>query len=102
MAREVFLDRGEGRTGVAPKAGLATADRSSCAAASTWEPASCMLVARRDAIRLSPAASVGGVHDFGPSVRQYRSAFEEAGLGRVGRPPDAVARRIRHQYKQRL
>ena len=54
-----------------------------------------MLVARLDAIRLAPAASVGGVHDFGPSVRQYRSAFEEAGLGRVGDPPDAVARRIK-------
>ena len=54
-----------------------------------------MLVARLDAIRLAPAASVGGVHDFGPSVRQYRSAFEKAGLGRVGDPPDAVARRIK-------
>jgi eukaryotic-like serine/threonine-protein kinase len=54
-----------------------------------------MLVARLDAIRLAPAVSVGGVHDFGPSVRQYRSAFEEAGLGRVGDPPDAVARRIK-------
>jgi tetratricopeptide (TPR) repeat protein/tRNA A-37 threonylcarbamoyl transferase component Bud32 len=52
------------------------------------------LVAQLDAIRLAPAASAGGVHDFGPSVRQYQSAFEEAGLGKVGDPPDAVARRI--------
>ncbi|WP_165227046.1 protein kinase domain-containing protein [Aquisphaera insulae] len=53
------------------------------------------LVSRLDAIRLNRVHTVGGVFNTLPSVREYRSAFEEAGLGSPGERPEVVAGRVR-------
>ncbi len=52
------------------------------------------LVARLDAVRLERSALVRGKMDYAGADRGYAAAFTEAGLGRVGDDPAAVARRV--------
>jgi tetratricopeptide (TPR) repeat protein len=52
------------------------------------------LVARLDGVRLRKATIVEGRPDFPGADRGYAAALAEAGMGRVGDDPDAVARRL--------
>src|SRR5262249_51232821 len=53
------------------------------------------LVARLDRIRLEKSILVEGKYDWTKADPEYAQAFAEAGRGRVGEGPEAVARRIR-------
>jgi Flp pilus assembly protein TadD len=53
------------------------------------------LVARLEAIRLKGARTVEGRFDTAGVDREYAEAFQEAGLGAVGKDPREVATRIR-------
>jgi tetratricopeptide (TPR) repeat protein len=52
------------------------------------------LVARLDAVRLERSALVRGKLDYAGADRGYEASFAEAGLGRMGDDPAAVAQRV--------